>query len=62
MDAAEGKILKLKGKIQHYAWGGSEFIPQLLGIANSKQEPYAEYWLGAHASAPAEVTNVLLNN
>ena len=57
MDAAEGKILKLKGKIQHYAWGGSEFIPQLLGIANSKQEPYAEYWLGAHASAPAEVTN-----
>jgi mannose-6-phosphate isomerase len=57
MEAAEGKILKLKGKIQHYAWGGRTFIPELLGLSNVKQQPFAEYWLGAHASAPAEVTN-----
>jgi mannose-6-phosphate isomerase len=24
---------------------------------NAKQEPFAEYWLGAHVSAPAEVSN-----
>src|SRR2546423_2168555 len=57
MDATEGKILKLKGKIQHYAWGGKEFIPSLLGLNNAKQQPFAEYWLGAHTSAPAEVSN-----
>jgi mannose-6-phosphate isomerase len=57
MESTEVKILKLKGKIQHYAWGGKEFIPHLLGMKNVKQEPFAEYWLGAHASAPAEVTN-----
>ena len=57
MEAAEGKILKLKGKIQHYAWGGKEFIPDLLGISNPNKEPFAEYWLGAHVSAPSEVSN-----
>jgi len=57
MEPAERKILKLKGKIQHYAWGGREFIPALLGLDNVKQQPFAEYWLGAHASAPAEVSN-----
>src|SRR5205814_212029 len=34
-----------------------EFIPTLLGVANPKQQPFAEYWLGAHSSAPAEVIN-----
>lgn len=57
MEPAAGKILKLKGKIQHYAWGGKTFIPELLGVKNVKEQPFAEYWLGAHASAPAEVSN-----
>src|SRR5205823_5932302 len=57
MEPAEGKILKLKGKIQHYAWGGKSFIPELLGVNNAKQQPFAEYWLGAHALASAEVSN-----
>ena len=57
MEPAAGKILKLKGKIQHYSWGGKNFIPDLLGVPNVKQQPFAEYWLGAHALAPAEVTN-----
>lgn len=45
------KIFKLQGKVQHYAWGGYEFIPSLLGIDNSEHKPCAEYWMGAHPSA-----------
>lgn len=41
-------IYKLKGKVQHYSWGGTQFIPQLLGIENTDNKPFAEYWLGAH--------------
>src|ERR1700744_6547524 len=47
------KVFKLQGKVQHYAWGGASFIPKLLGIANPDQQPFAEYWLGAHDNAPA---------
>lgn len=47
------RIYLLRGKIQHYSWGGYEFIPSLLGIGNKKQEPFAEYWMGAHKSASA---------
>jgi len=45
------KIFKLQGKVQHYAWGGSDYIPQLLGFDNAQHKPCAEYWLGAHPSA-----------
>ena len=48
------RIFQLKGKVQHYAWGGNSFIPKLLGLESSGQ-PYAEYWLGAHVNAPAIV-------
>lgn len=46
---------RLLGQIQHYAWGGHEFIPELLGLHPEPHTPYAEYWLGAHASAPSEI-------
>lgn len=46
---------KLKGKIQHYAWGGYHFIPQLLGIKNDNHQPFAEYWLGTHINGPTLV-------
>ncbi|WOD44334.1 mannose-6-phosphate isomerase, class I [Hwangdonia lutea] len=49
------KLFALKGKIQHYAWGGTHYIPQLLGIESST-EKCAEYWLGAHANAPSVIT------
>lgn len=49
------KIYKLKGKVMHYAWGGSDFIPALLGISNPEHRPFAEYWLGAHPLAPGEL-------
>lgn len=49
--ATNKKIYRLKGKVQHYAWGGQTFIPQLLGIDNAINQPCAEYWMGAHPSA-----------
>lgn len=49
------KTLLLKGNVQHYDWGGSEFIPSLLGLDNSEKKPYAEYWLGAHEKNPSLV-------
>lgn len=51
----QDKIFKLKGKVQHYAWGGLEFIPHWLGIENKKAEPFAEYWMGAHPSASSTI-------
>jgi mannose-6-phosphate isomerase len=43
----------ITGTIQHYAWGGYQFIPQLLGQPNPDREPCAEYWLGAHQKGPS---------
>lgn len=54
MNTTGGKIFKLTGKVQDYAWGGKSFIPQLLGLQPAEKTA-AEYWLGAHQSAPSEV-------
>src|SRR5215213_8665727 len=54
MNLTTQRLFKLKGKVQPYAWGGSAFIPALLGVQPTGK-PAAEYWLGAHESAPAEV-------
>ncbi|MDX1941468.1 MAG: mannose-6-phosphate isomerase, class I [Saprospiraceae bacterium] len=48
-------ILPLKGAIQHYHWGGYNYIPQLLNIDNQNHQPFAELWMGAHPSAPSIV-------
>ena len=53
----KNNIFRLNGKIQHYQWGGFNYIPQLLGIENSNHQPFAEYWLGAHVNAPAVMEN-----
>ena len=50
-------VLRLHGAVQHYAWGGCDFIPGLLGIANNERIPFAELWMGAHPNGPA-TTNV----
>ncbi|WP_207492542.1 mannose-6-phosphate isomerase, class I [Aridibaculum aurantiacum] len=60
------QIFKINGAVQHYAWGGFDFIPSLLRMARKEQKPYAEYWLGAHPSAPSDVelpdgTSIFLN-
>ncbi len=56
------KVLKIKGTSQHYLWGGTEFIPELLNLQNNKKLPFAEYWLGAHVSSPAEILTGLFCN
>ncbi len=49
----KNKLFSITGKVQHYQWGGYDYIPRLLGIHNDKHQPFAEYWLGAHQNAPA---------
>lgn len=51
---SEKKLFRLEGKVQNYAWGGYHYIPALLGIPESGK-PSAEYWMGAHQSAPAVI-------
>jgi mannose-6-phosphate isomerase len=46
----------LKGIHRHYDWGGTQFIPNIFDINNLEHTPYAEYWMGAHESAPAMIT------
>jgi mannose-6-phosphate isomerase len=46
-------MFELNGKVQHYPWGGNRFIPELLGITNDENRPFAEYWMGIHPSAPS---------
>ena len=50
------KAYKLQGKHRHYDWGGTRFIPNLMGINNNSNAPYAEYWMGAHPAAVSEIT------
>src|SRR5699024_3741711 len=48
-------INKISGQIQHYAWGGYQYIPQLVGAPANDNQPAAEYWLGAHQKAPSKL-------
>lgn len=51
-------IYRLTGQVQHYAWGGKNYITSLIGLNSAKDQPCAEWWLGAHPSAPSEIENV----
>lgn len=51
-------IYRLTGQVQHYAWGGKDYIASLIGLNSAKDQPCAEWWLGAHPSAPSEIENV----
>lgn len=51
------RIFKLKGVVQHYSWGGFDFIPHLLNIENTKHKPFAEYWMGAHPNHSSVLEN-----
>ena len=48
-------VFLLEGKVQHYAWGGYNFIPSLINKENPTQLPFAEYWLGAHPGNSSDV-------
>ena len=49
----EEGVMRLQGVVQHYDWGGHDFIPELLGVGNPARKPFAELWIGAHAKAPS---------
>jgi len=51
-------IYRLTGQVQHYAWGGKNYIASLIGLYSAKDQPCAEWWLGAHPSAPSEIEDV----
>lgn len=51
-------MYQIKGRFQHYDWGGFTFMPALFNINNSENKPFAEYWLGVHSGGP---TTVALN-
>jgi mannose-6-phosphate isomerase len=51
----EAGAFPLKGVVQHYDWGGTDFIPALLGVGNDAGQPFGELWIGAHDKAPSLV-------
>lgn len=59
--ALDHRLYRLKGAVQHYSWGGFDFIPQLFGINNTEKKPFAEYWLGAHPNHPSLADREKLN-
>ena len=46
---------RIKGRIQHYAWGGKTFISGLFNQNNTEDLPNAEYWLGTHPGGTSSV-------
>ncbi len=57
------RALTLRPAVQHYEWGGYEFIPGLLGVQNTERRPFAELWMGTHPRGPAraEIDGTLLS-
>ncbi len=48
-------LLRLSPAIQHYEWGGFDFIPRLMGVDNAGRRPFAELWIGAHPRGPCGI-------
>ena len=53
------RAYKLLGKHRHYDWGGKQFLPKLMQVQNTAAKPFAEYWMGAHPSAPSIINTAL---
>ncbi|MDH4169478.1 MAG: mannose-6-phosphate isomerase, class I [Acidimicrobiia bacterium] len=47
-------MYRLEGVIQHYAWGSTSALSDLLGV-EPRGRPEAELWFGAHPRGPAAV-------
>lgn len=48
----------MQNTVQHYAWGtrnDQAYIAQLIDIPAEPDIPYAEFWMGAHPTAPSKV-------
>lgn len=46
---------KMINAIQNYAWGSSDALTKLYGIANPEGKPMAELWMGAHPKSSSYV-------
>ncbi len=46
---------RLYNKVQNYAWGGIVFIPNLIGVENTENKPFAELWMGTHHRGESEI-------
>ncbi|WP_052333958.1 mannose-6-phosphate isomerase, class I [Neolewinella persica] len=51
----------ISGVLQHYDWGGYDYIASLLGRQNPDRKPTAELWLGAHPKGAAQIIDSPLN-
>lgn len=49
------KVFAINGVVQHYTWGGFNYIPNVLKLEPNGEKPFAEYWLGAHDNAPSTI-------
>ena len=50
---AMAEFLRMSNPIQHYAWGSRSVLAGLQGRPCPTEQPEAELWMGAHASAPS---------
>lgn len=51
--AARPRLVRLDPVIQPYAWGGYEFLADLVGVDPTPGVPRAELWAGAHPGGPS---------
>ncbi|MEJ5359745.1 MAG: mannose-6-phosphate isomerase, class I [Desulfobacterales bacterium] len=49
------RIFRLRHTVQHYDWGSTTALRDLLGLENRECKPMAELWMGAHPKAPSQV-------
>lgn len=49
------RIFRLRHTVQHYEWGSTTALANLLGLENPERKPLAELWMGAHPKAPSLV-------
>lgn len=51
-------MLRLKGAVQHYAWGDRFALPELLEVT-ADGRPWAEIWYGTHPRGPSQIDESL---
>ena len=49
-------VQRVRGVVQHYAWGDTTFLPELLG-RQPDGRPWAELWLGTHPGGPSTLAD-----
>lgn len=49
------QLFPLLGGVQHYVWGGKDYLPQIVNLKKEADKTYAEWWLGTHNALPSFV-------